>query len=102
MPQEAKKETAMNKETATRHTKSASIHKSAHKGVDPIATVENVLPAGSWQRVTLGVAAAAGGGLLAAAIVGVGPAAIAGAAGYLAYRGLRGKEEESRSNGHKN
>jgi len=43
-----------------------------------------------------GVAAAAGGGLLAAAAVGVGPAALAGAAGYLAYRGLHeAKKHES-------
>ena len=48
---------------------------------------------GPW-RVPIGVAAAAGGGLLAAAIIGVGPAAIAGAAGYLAYRGMSGHKDE--------
>ncbi len=53
-------------------------------------TIDDVLPPGSWQRVAAGVAAAAGGGLLAAAAVGVGPAALAAAAGYLAYRGLHG------------
>ena len=49
------------------------------------ATMANV-----WPRVTLsaGVVAAAGGGLLAAALLGVGPAALAGAAGYLAYRAM--------------
>jgi len=44
------------------------------------------LPAGSPQRTTAEIAAAAGGALLAAAILGVGPAALAGAAGYLVYR----------------
>jgi hypothetical protein len=52
------------------------------------ARVESMLPTGSWQRVAAGVAAAAGGGLLAVATFGVGPAALAGAAGYLAYRGM--------------
>jgi hypothetical protein len=86
----------MNKES-TKHTeKSAPIHKAAHKH-DSIATsVESVLPTGSWQRTAAGVAAAAGSGLIAAAMVGVGPAALAGAAGYLAYRGL----SEHRANGH--
>ena len=52
------------------------------------STVANV-----WPKVTLsaGVLAAAGGGLLAAAVLGVGPAALAGAAGYLAYRALKQK-----------
>ena len=49
----------------------------------------SALTAPTWWRLAVGVAAAAGGGLLAAAVVGVGPAAIAGAAGYLAYRGLK-------------
>jgi hypothetical protein len=44
-----------------------------------------------WPRLTAGVAAAAGAGLLIASVIGVGPAAIAGAAGYLAYRELHGK-----------
>lgn len=45
----------------------------------------------SWPIVTAGVAAAGGAGLLLVGIVGAGPAAIAGAAGYLAYRGLKGQ-----------
>jgi hypothetical protein len=91
----------MNKHTAGPGEKSDSIHRAAHKhAIDPFAKVETMLPEGSWQRTSIGVAAAAGGGLLAAAIVGVGPAALAGAAAYLAYRGL--SKEPSRSNGHKN
>lgn len=53
--------------------------------------LDSLLAEGSWQRVAVGVGAAAGGGLLAAALVGVGPAALAGTAGYLAYRGLKGQ-----------
>lgn len=63
-----------------------TIDKAEHK-VE--ATVETLLPVGSWRRLAAGVAAAAGGGLFAAAWVGAGPAAIAGAAGYLAYRKLQ-------------
>lgn len=54
------------------------------------ATFETLLPTGSWRRLAAGVAAAAGAGLFAAAWVGAGPAAIAGTAGYLAYRKLSG------------
>jgi hypothetical protein len=42
-------------------------------------------------KVTAGVVGAGVAGLIAAAFFGVGPAAIAGAAGYLAYRGMTGK-----------
>jgi len=56
------------------------------KGKDGVATIESYLPAGSPQRAVAKIAAAAGGALLAAAVVGVGPAALAGAAGYLVYR----------------
>lgn len=51
----------------------------------------------SATQVTLGVAAAAGTGLLAASLIGVGPAAIAGAAGYLAYRGMTSNKPTSRT-----
>jgi hypothetical protein len=78
----------MNKEAAKHTPKSTQIHKAGRKHDDVALTVEALLPTGSWQRLAAGVAAAAGGGLLAAAVVGVGPAALAGAAGYLAYRGL--------------
>jgi hypothetical protein len=61
---------------------------------DGSATVESMLPTGSPERVAVGVAAAAGGALLAAATLGVGPVALAGAAGYLAYRGMTGKRKD--------
>jgi len=51
-----------------------------------LATVESLLPSGSPQRAAAGIAAAAGGALVLAAMFGVGPTALAGAAGYLAYR----------------
>ena len=57
----------------------------ATRGKDGFA-IESLLPAGSPERTTAGIAAAAGGALIAAALVGVGPAALAGAAGYLVYR----------------
>jgi len=83
----------MTKKAAAQSEKSDNGHKAAdnHHAKDAAATVESLLPTGSWQRVALGVAAAAGGGLLAVALVGVGPAAVAGAAGYLAYRKLSGQ-----------
>jgi hypothetical protein len=65
-------------------------HKAASKnGADIAATVDALLPPGSPQRTAAGVAAAAGGALLAAAALGVGPAALAGAVGYLVYRESR-------------
>ena len=90
----------MNKETIGKNEKSGTIHKMS-RGKDSFAAAETLLPTGSWQRLTVGVAAAAGGGLLAAAMVGVGPAAIAGAAGYLAYRGLKQKKNNQPSHGNK-
>jgi len=51
-----------------------------------LATVESLFPTGSTQRVAAGIAAAAGGTLVLAAMFGVGPTALAGAAGYIAYR----------------
>jgi hypothetical protein len=53
------------------------------------STVESLLPTGSAERVAVGVAAAAGGALVAAATLGVGPTALAGTAGYVAYRGMK-------------
>ena len=43
-----------------------------------IATVESLLPAGSGERAAVGIAAAAGGALLAGATLGLAPAALAG------------------------
>lgn len=45
------------------------------------------------MQVGLGVAAAAGAGLLLVSLVGAGAAAVAGAAGYLAYRELSEKRK---------
>lgn len=53
---------------------------------DALAMVRSYLPPGSRQRAVAKIAAAAGGALIAAAVLGVGPAALAGAAGYLVYR----------------
>lgn len=53
---------------------------------DVMSMVESYLPPGSRQRAVAKIAAAAGGALVAAAVLGVGPAALAGAAGYLVYR----------------
>jgi hypothetical protein len=78
----------MVRETAGRNrAKPGNTRKAAGKrGKDAFATVETYLPAGSVQRTVAGIAAAAGAALIAAAVVGVGPAALAGAAGYLVYR----------------
>jgi len=62
-----------------------------------LAAIESLLPTGSPQRTVVGVAAAAGSALIAAAVFGLGPAALAGAAGYLAYREMsRSREPEER------
>jgi len=53
------------------------------------AILRSYLPPGSPERSVAKVAAAAGGALIAAAVLGVGPAALAGAAGYLVYRETR-------------
>jgi hypothetical protein len=53
---------------------------------DVLSVVEAYLPKGSRQRAVAKIAAAAGGALIAAAVLGVGPVALAGAAGYLVYR----------------
>ena len=73
------------------------MEKTARKNIkNGSATVESFLPAGSRERAALGIAAAAGGLLLAGATLGVGPAALAGAAGYLAYRGMSRKRKTTR------
>ncbi|HXX65898.1 MAG TPA: hypothetical protein VEK07_01875 [Polyangiaceae bacterium] len=84
----------MNKEVVKSHSE----HKT-HKGTG-IAKVESLAPEGSWQRTALGIVVAAGGGLLATALLGVGPVAIAGTAGYLAYREMRkpGAEKSAEGN----
>jgi len=52
---------------------------------DGFDLVKSYLPAGSPQRAVASIGAAVGGALLAAAVFGAGPAALAGAAGYLVY-----------------
>jgi hypothetical protein len=86
-------ERAMTEEKAGKRTsaKSDNEHKA---GSDGLAIVETVLPPGSPQRAAVGVAAAAGGALVAVAMLGVGPAALAGAAGYLVYREIYGQEKK--------
>jgi len=81
----------MTRQTAgKKSTKSGNTHRAASRsGKDALAAVESYLPAGSPQRAAAGIAAAAGGALLVAAVLGVGPAALAGAAGYLVYRETR-------------
>lgn len=70
------------------------IEEAAHKSQAKVeATVETILPIGSWRRVAAGVGAATIGGLWAAAWVGAGPAALAGVAGYLAYRKLHAEKK---------
>ena len=82
----------MIKETARKRkrAKSRNTHKAASQNAADIsAKVESLLPAGSPQRTAVSGAAAAGGALLAAAALGVGPVALAGAVGYLVYRETR-------------
>jgi hypothetical protein len=50
-----------------------------------------------WPKLTAGFVGAAGLGLLAVSMIGVGPAAVAGAAGYLAIRQMTGKQSNGAS-----
>jgi len=61
-------------------------HPVTKHGQQGFELVESYLPAGSPQRAAAGIAAAMAGALLAAAVLGVGPAALAGAAGYVVYQ----------------
>ena len=78
----------MTKETGRRKgAKPGNRRKTASKKAkNGSARVKFLLPPGSPQRAAADIAAAAGGALLAAATFGVGAAALAWAAGYLAYR----------------
>jgi hypothetical protein len=85
----------MTEEKAGKKTtaKSDNVQPTASNGL----AIESFLPTGSPQRTVAGIAAAAGGALIAATVLGLGPAALAGAAGYLAYREIsRGREPEER------
>jgi len=75
----------MTKKTAATKRESASRHAIARGNKHGPALVESYLPAGSTERTVAGVASAALGALLLAALIGVGPAALAGAAGYVVY-----------------
>ena len=79
--------------------KPGTVHKAARGNVKSVSErMELLLPAGSPQRAAAEVAAAAGGALLAAATRGVGPAALAGTAGYVAYRETQ-RSEKARADG---
>ena len=90
---------------------SAATHRHAEKSRKPATREEmaeredaegpltTYLEEHEWPRLTAGITAAAGVGLLAVSFMGVGPAAIAGAAGYLAYRELSGKRSRAASQG---
>ena len=73
---------------------SAKVESAVKEGSE---TVGSLLKPGSPERVAAGVAAAAGGALLAAATLGVGQTALAGAAGYAAYRGMKKGQKEPRA-----
>jgi hypothetical protein len=81
-----------------RNAKLTKVRKAvSREGNEVAATVRSLLPAGSKERVAVGVAAAAGGALLVSATLGVGATALAGAAGYAAYRGLRNGGKKGRN-----
>jgi len=62
-------------------------HKATGNGIEKgLNMIGAYIPAGSPQRTAAEIVAAMGGALLVAAAIGVGPTALAGAAGYLAYR----------------
>jgi len=74
----------MVKETARRKTAPRHLKATTH-GKNGIEMFESYLPTGSTERAVAGIAAAMAGVLLAAAVLGVGPTALAGAAGYVVY-----------------
>lgn len=76
----------MTKATVGRKREPPKHHAIAKVEKDGLAMVATYLPEGSTERKVAGVTAAAVGALLAAAVLGVGPAALAGAAGYLVYQ----------------
>jgi hypothetical protein len=77
----------MTKTEGRKRAVKAHVHKPVTvpaKGAIPL--VESYLPAGSPQRTAAEIAAAAIGALIVAAVIGLGPAALAGTAGYVMYR----------------
>ncbi|HTS77994.1 MAG TPA: hypothetical protein VMG40_17405 [Bryobacteraceae bacterium] len=75
----------MTRATVGRKREPPRHHAVAKVEKDGLALVDTYLPAGSTERKVATVGGAAIGALLAAALLGVGPAALAGAAGYLVY-----------------
>jgi len=71
---------------AVKRPTSGHLHKAAVTNGKAGFELETWLPPGTPQRTTAEIVTAAGGALIAAAMLGVGPAALAGAAGYLVYR----------------
>jgi len=75
----------MRRETVGRKTEARIHHPATKHGKERFELIESYLPAGSPQRAAAGVATAVVGALLAAAVLGVGPAALAASAGYVVY-----------------
>lgn len=77
----------MMKRSSRKYVASARARKLEVKGArDLLSVLEAYLPEGSRQRAVAKIAAAAGGALIAASVLGVAPVALAGAAGYVVYR----------------
>jgi len=74
----------MTKETRAKKSELIKHRVAARHGA--LDMVESYFPAGSPQRSVAGIGGAALAALLAAALLGVGPAALAGAAGYVVYQ----------------
>jgi len=80
----------MTKVTGRRKAGPGIIHKAIGRDHRTgLAMVETYLPAGSTERTAAEIGVAIGGALLAAAVLGAGPAALAGAAGYMVYSETR-------------
>jgi len=75
----------MTKEKVGRKREPSRHHAAAKHEKGGFELIKSYLPSGSPQRTAAGITAAVGGALLAAAVFGAGPAALAGAAGYLVY-----------------
>jgi len=76
----------MVKATRRKNTEPRHLQKAAGNNIEHgLEMVASYLPAGSPQRAMAGIAGAIAGVLLAAAVIGVGPTALAGAAGYVVY-----------------
>ncbi len=76
----------MTKATVGRKSESTRHHAVVKHEKEGLELIKSYLPPGSPQRTAAGITAAVVGALAAAALVGAGPAALAGAAGYLVYQ----------------